>query len=105
MVAILAFPLFTPFNQVMLILPCLLLLQNWKTLPWLSRLIFGVIWGWPYIFYFLLLLLHAQANASSELPLLPAFLVSFMPLILPLLLMTRREDTGPLHPLSQAASI
>jgi len=90
---ILAFPLFTPFNQVLLILPALLLLRDWKALPRLSRIVFMVSVSWPWIASAALLLFPPRLNSPNQLPLLPSFLVSFFPLFLPLLLMTRRGHT------------
>jgi hypothetical protein len=91
--AILVFPLFTPFNQVMLILPAMLLLQDWKALPRFSRLVFVVSVSWPWIVSLFLLLFPPRLKSLSQFPLLPSFLVSFFPIILPLLLMTRRSRT------------
>jgi Glycosyltransferase family 87 len=89
MCALVAFPLFTPFNQVLLILPALLLLHDWKTLPRFSRLVFIVLVSWPSIVSLALLRFPPNTNSPSQLPLLPSLLVPFMPFILPLLLMTR----------------
>jgi hypothetical protein len=89
MCAVLALPLFTPFNQVLLILPALLLLHDWKTLPKFSRLVFILLVSWPSIISLALLRLPPSTNSPSQLPLLPSLLVPFMPFILPILLMTR----------------
>lgn len=88
---LLAFPLFTPFNQVLLILPVLLLLQDWKTLRRFSKVVFVICVGWPSVMSAVLLLFPPHIDSPSQLPLLPSFLVPFMPLVLPLLLMTRRR--------------
>jgi len=96
--AILAFPLFTPFNQVMLILPAMLLLKDWRDLPRLSRLVFAVSVSWPWIASAVLLLFPPRLDSLSQLPLLPSFLVLFFPLFLPLLLMTRRTPVSPPEP-------
>jgi Glycosyltransferase family 87 len=93
MATVLTFPLFTPFNQVLLILPAMLLMQDWKSLPRFSRLVFIVSVSWPWIVSLvLLLLLRPPLDSSNRLPLLPSVLVSFFPLLLPLLLMTRRSE-------------
>jgi hypothetical protein len=100
----LAFPLLTPFNQVILILPTMLLLQDWKTLPWFPRLTFIVSVSWPWFVSLVLLLFPPRVVFHDQLPLLPSFLVLFFPLVLPLLLMTRRDravsqlETTDLHP-------
>jgi Glycosyltransferase family 87 len=91
---ILAFPLFTPFNQVLLILPAMLVLRHWQALPSFSRLVFIIVASWPWIISTCLLVLLPRWNSTSQLPLLPSFLVSFCPLILPLLLMTARKKAA-----------
>lgn len=92
--AILAFPLFTPFNQVLLIFPVLLLIRDWRTLPLLSRLVFLVMVSWPWITSLLLLLFPPQVHSLNQLPLLPSFLVLLFPLFLPLLIATRRRPAA-----------
>ncbi|HVR23858.1 MAG TPA: glycosyltransferase 87 family protein [Candidatus Polarisedimenticolia bacterium] len=92
MATVLTFPLFTPFNQVLLILPAMLLIQDWKSLPRFSRLVFIVSVSWPWIVSLVLLLFRPRLDFPNQLPLLPSFLVSFFPLLLPLLLMTRRSE-------------
>jgi Glycosyltransferase family 87 len=86
----LAFPLFTPFNQVLLIFPALLLIRDWEALPWLSRLAFVVMASWPWITSLLLLFFPPQVHSLNQLPLLPSALVLLFPLFLPLFLATRR---------------
>jgi hypothetical protein len=90
--AILAFPLFTPFNQVLLVLPILLFLRDWKSQPRISRLVFAVATGWPWITCLILLLFPPALHSPNQRPLLPSFLSLFFPLMLPLLLMTTRGD-------------
>ena len=93
---ILVFPLFIPFNQVMLILPAMRILHDWKTLPRFSRIVFIVTVSWPWITSAALLLFPPRLNSPNQLLLLPSFLVLFFPLFLPLLLMTRRSNgAGP----------
>jgi Glycosyltransferase family 87 len=94
MATVLTFPLFTPFNQVLLILPAMLLIQDWKSLRRFSRLVFIVSVSWPWIVSLVLLLFRFRPRLDfpNQLPLLPSFLVSFFPLLLPLLLMTRRSE-------------
>ncbi|HZW79919.1 MAG TPA: glycosyltransferase family 87 protein [Candidatus Deferrimicrobiaceae bacterium] len=91
MVDLLAFPLFTPFNQVLLILPALMLVQEWKALHRFSKLVFVVSIGWPWVVSAVLLLFPPNLNSPGQLPLLPAFLVPFAPLILPVILMAKRR--------------
>ncbi len=96
MCALLTFPLFTPFNQVLLILPVLLLLHDWKTLPRFSCLVFILLLSWPSILSLVLLLFPPSTTSPSQLPLLPSLLVPFAPFILPLLLITiSRHESSP----------
>jgi len=88
--AILALPLFTPFNQVLLILPALLLLRDAEALSTFSRVVLTVSLGWPWIMSAALLLFPPNLHSMSQLPLLPSFMVPFVPLLFSLLLMTRR---------------
>ncbi len=90
----LSFPLLTPFNQVLLILPALLLLRDWRILPRFSRLVFISAVSWPWTASLFLLLNRPQLNSPGQMPLLPSFVVPFIPLLLPLLLATRRSKTG-----------
>jgi hypothetical protein len=91
MVDLLAFPLFTPFNQVLLILPAMLLVQDWNLLRRFSKLVFVISIGWPWAVSTALLLHPPNLNSPSQLPLLPAFLVPFAPLMLPVILMAKRR--------------
>jgi hypothetical protein len=92
--AILAFPLFTPFNQVMLILPAMLLIKSWGNLPPISRVVFIVYVIWPWTVSLVLLLSPPRLDSPSQLPLLPSFLIVFFPFFLPLLLISRRAPAS-----------
>ena len=94
---ILAFPLLTPYNQVLLILPVMLLLQEWKLLPRFSRILFAVIVSWPWIVSAVLLVFPPRLDSPSQLASLPSVLTLVFPLILPLLLLSRRGDTAALQ--------
>src|ERR1700728_2823124 len=89
---LLAFPLLTSFNQVLLILPTMLVLRDWKTLPKLSRIIFTVCMSWLWIVSTVLLLFPPRLDSPGEWPLLPLLPVSFFPLLLPVMLITRRPN-------------
>jgi hypothetical protein len=88
----LALPLLTPFNQVLLILPVMMLLRNWVTLWNVSRIAFVVMVAWPWTTSLLLLLFPPHLNSPNRLPLLPSALVLYLPFILPLLLLRTIED-------------
>jgi hypothetical protein len=83
-------PLLPPFYQVLLLLPAFMILRDWKRLPKPSRLLFALICAWPWITERALLLFPPNVRSSSRLALLPLSLVPLIPLVLPILLMTRR---------------
>lgn len=93
MADILVFPLLTPFNQALLILPALLLVRDWQQLPKASRIIFASIVAWPWVTSVLLLVLRRPFSLASHLPLLPAMAGNIVPLLLPVLLYIRRKST------------
>jgi hypothetical protein len=85
----LAFPLFTPLNQVLLILPAMLVLRDWRALPRFSRIVFTVAVSWPWIVSAVLIFFPPQLDSPNQPLLRLSFLVSFFPLFLLLVLMTR----------------
>jgi hypothetical protein len=87
----LVFPLFIPFNQVMLILPAMLLLQDWKSLSRSSRLVFVAIVSWPWITDLALLVFSPHFHSPMEMPFLTSFIIEFFPPILLLLSMANRR--------------
>ncbi len=88
---VLAFPLFTPFNQVLLILPAVLIVREWAAIPQLGRIVFIGFVSWPWIASIAILLLRLPLNPASQIPLLPALAASGVPLLLPALLYGRRK--------------
>jgi len=90
---LLAFPLFTPFNQALLILPATLLVREWKAIPRLGRIVFITFVSWPWVTSIAILLLRPPLNPASQLPVLPALASSAVPLLLPVLLFMR-QTTG-----------
>ena len=92
---LLAFPLLTPFNQVLLIFPAILLVSEWRLLPRLSQIVFAAAVTWPWIAFCELLVFPPRLDSLKRVPLLPSALVLFFPLLLPVLLMSRRTASLP----------
>jgi Glycosyltransferase family 87 len=92
--ASLVLPLFQPFNQVLLLLPALMVVRDWDALPRLARRCFFVVVAWPWIASFVLLLLPPRLDSTNRLPLLPSALVLFVPFLLLPLLLTKSSRTG-----------
>ena len=95
--ASLALPLMPPFNQVLLILPVLILVRDWARLPRLGRFVFVFCVSWPWIVSAVLLALHVQLKSLQPTPLLPSAPVLFVPAVLLLLLMARRSSIGSMQ--------
>jgi hypothetical protein len=92
----LTLPLLPLFNQLLLILPSLIVLRDWASLRTPSRYIFIAILAWPSIASIALLLLFVLgSHPSTRLPLLPSMLAFFFPFILPFLLVRRRRTGSP----------
>jgi hypothetical protein len=90
--AVLVFPLLIPFNQVMLILPSMLVLRDWKALSRFSRFIFIAVISWTWITDLALLILPSRLQSRGRLPFFASLLVSFFPLFLLLLNITKRRN-------------
>lgn len=92
--AALSLPLLPIFNQIILILPTLMLLRGWTALRNLARFTFIVSVGWPWLASLvLLLLLPRQPDSHSQLWLLPSSVALVVPFVLALLLMPRDKES------------
>lgn len=88
----LAFPLVPPFNQVLLILPVLMILRDWVELPSTARAAFAACVTWPWIASLVLLASQPNLRSLGSTPLLPSAVVLFLPFLLPILLVTGRTS-------------
>ena len=86
MTAVLAFPIMTIYNHCLLILPALLVVQEWRNLSKVSRVIFSALISWYWIMAFVLLLIHLPSDLKNTLVLLPSISAVVIPLALPVLL-------------------
>jgi hypothetical protein len=84
-------PLLTPYNQVFLLLPILMLLRDWKTLPRVGRAGMTALLAWPSIAQAVLLLHPPQINTHNQLPLLPSVLTILFPFLVAWLAITQRS--------------
>lgn len=84
-------PVLTPYNQVLLLLPTLMLLRDWKKLPRLGRAGFSALVTWPWIVQAFLLMHFPQIDSPNRLPLLPSVLVILFPFLVGWLGITQRS--------------
>lgn len=87
---ILAFPLLIEFNQVLLILPTMMLLQDWDLLPKFSRYAAVAIFAWPWVASAALLFFPGYAHTEQRVALLPGLSAILYPVFLPVLLVSER---------------
>lgn len=85
----LVLPLLTPYNQVLVLLPVLMLIRDWKTLPRWGRVGLTLLVAWPYLASVALLLHPPQLNSLHRMPLLPSALTIPFPFFVSLLTLTR----------------
>jgi len=87
--AALVLPLMTPYNQVLLLLPLLMLMRNWQDLPRWARVGFALFLAWPFVTAVGLLMfpppldLHRTALLPSVLLPLAPFLFFWLMFTLP----------------------
>ncbi len=103
--AALVLPLFQPFNQVLLLLPALMVFRDWDAVPRLARRLFFVVVAWPWIASLVLLLFPPRLDSTNRLPLLPSVLILFVPFLLLLLLLTKSSRTGEPPPSPGSAPV
>jgi len=99
----LVLPLLTPYNQVLLLLPVMMLLGDWKRLPRLGRIAFSVVAAWPWIASLALLMHPPRLDGLSRLPLLPVALVLLFPFLVSCLIFVPKPQSAQWK--SVAASI
>jgi len=83
--AALVLPLMYPFNQVLLLLPAIVIARDWTSLPRVGRSLLAAVVAWPWITRFVLLLLPPRLDSPSRIPLLPSALTLFVPVLLSIL--------------------
>lgn len=90
----LVLPLLTSFNQVLLLLPVMILLRDWNRLPRLGRSAFALIAAWPWIASLALLAHPPRLDSLARLPLLPAALGLLFPFLVSWLMFARQPQTA-----------
>lgn len=84
-------PLLTPYNQVFLLLPSLMLLRDWNKLSRPARAGLTALLTWPWLVQAILLLHPPEIDSPNRLPLLPSVLVILFPFLVAWLVITRRS--------------
>jgi hypothetical protein len=87
----LVMPLLTPYNQVLLLLPVLMIIRDWEVMARVWRGVFAVIVIWPWFISLALLLHPPRLDSFRRTPLLPAVAGLLLPFFFALLLATQRN--------------
>ncbi len=90
-VTLLALPLLTPYNHVLLLLPALLLLRDWDRIPRPGRIAFIVLLALPWAASLVLLLHPPAIESTNRLPLLPSSAVLLFPFLIAGLMYVRLQ--------------
>jgi hypothetical protein len=85
--ATLVLPMLTPYNQVLLLLPLLILIRDWGQLPRWDRVAFALFLGWPFLVAAGLLLFPPPVSVHRT-ALLPSVLLPLVPFLFFLLMFT-----------------
>jgi len=80
--ATLVLPLAHPFNQVLLLLPAVLVIRDWRALPRVGRRALAAVVAAPWITRLTLLVRHPSVDSPSRLPLLPSAMALLVPFLL-----------------------
>jgi Glycosyltransferase family 87 len=92
-VSILIFPLLPPFNQILVLLPVMMIIREWKQAPRVSRILLSAVLAWPGVVELAFLVHPPQIDSLSSLPLLPSALAPSLPFLLVFLLPDDRCST------------
>jgi len=106
--SLLLLPLLTPYNQVLLLLPVLMLVHDWELLPRWGRAGFFVLIGWPLATSVALLAHPPQLNSLQRTPLLPSVLLLLTPFLVLWLMFARATNhlkPSSSGPVDEAASV
>lgn len=81
-VTALVLPLLTPYNQVLLLLPTLLVLRDWKDIPRVGQIAFSAVVVWPWVMGLALLAHPPSIESTSRMSLLPASIALLFPFLM-----------------------
>jgi len=87
----LVLPLLTPYNQVLLLLPVLMLIREWRSVPRWGSIAFALLVAWPLVVSQVMLVHPPQLESMHRTPLLPSALVLLFPFLLLWFVLARRQ--------------
>jgi hypothetical protein len=85
----LVLPLLTPYNQGLLLLPVMMLIREWRTLPRAGRWIFVFLVAWPLAASSVMVVRPPQVESLQRAPLLPSAILLLLPFLLLWFLLVR----------------
>jgi len=92
--ATLVLPLLTPYNQVLLLMPVLMLIREWSEVPRWLRGAFVLLVAWPIVVSLAMLVHPPQLDSMHRTPLLPSVLLLLFPFLLLWFLFARQQQVA-----------
>jgi hypothetical protein len=99
----LVLPLVTPYNQVLLLMPVVLLVRDWARVPRVAKIAFAALAASTWIIELVMLAHPAPMDAMNRYPLLPS-LVAFPFVVAVLILVRRTNDIMNSEPSKRSAA-
>ena len=87
----LALPLLTPYNQVLLLLPVVIIFRDWNALSRAGRVAFIVLVAWQPVTALAFLIHPPRLDSPTSWPLLPSAAVLFVPFLVAFLFIRREQ--------------
>jgi hypothetical protein len=87
-------PLLAPSNQVLLLLPVVILIREWSELSRLGRRALAIVWAWPWIVELMYAAHPPRVDSVDRWPLLPSALTLTVPFLV-FILMFAHKDPQP----------
>ena len=92
MTTCLVLPIIAPYNHVLLILPAIMIFQQWNVLPRWGRGILSILIAWPWVAQAVLLIHPPSTESLVQTPLLPFVLMLSFPFVVPLAALAVRKN-------------
>ena len=90
----LVLPLLAPYNQVLLLLPVMILIRDWNTIPRWTRSGFALLVAWPTVVSAVMLIRPPQIDSLLRTPLLPSALLLLLPFLVIWTMFARRSQSS-----------
>jgi hypothetical protein len=98
LVALLVLPILPSFNQVLLLLPVMMMIRDYSVLHRVVRWSLTIFLALPWVARLILLFLHPPVDSMNKIPLLPSAIAVLVPVVLPLVLAAQQSRGSTMQP-------